>query len=128
MNVRLRQATSGDRSALLPFMQGYYRDDGLEFAAANARALAVLLATPDAGRVWWIERDAGIAGYVAVCFGFSLELGGRDAYIDELYVAPEMRGGGIAKAALRLLLDEVRALGIQAIYLEVDMTNERAVR
>lgn len=39
-----------------------------------------------------------------------------------------MRGRGIAKAALPLLLDAARTLGIRAIYLEVDTTNERAVR
>jgi GNAT superfamily N-acetyltransferase len=41
-------------------------------------------------------------GYIVLAFGFSFETGGRNAFIDELYVAPEHRGKGIARRAREL--------------------------
>ena len=127
MNIQLRAATAAELPLLLPLMQGYYQDDGLVFTDTNVGALRQLLATPEWGRVWLIAVDAHTVGYAVLCFGYSVELGGREAYIDELYVERELRRRGIAKAALGLLLIEARDLGIRALHLEVDMTNERAV-
>ncbi|MET0985689.1 MAG: hypothetical protein ABW034_09815 [Steroidobacteraceae bacterium] len=87
MNIQLRRAMSTDQSLLLPLMQRYYEDDGLTFSDANVAAMTRLLAAPDYGRIWLIEVSARLAGYVVLCFGYSLELGGRDAYIDEICAA-----------------------------------------
>jgi len=35
--------------------------------------------------------DGQAAGYAATCSGFSIEFGGRDAFIDELHIAPGHR-------------------------------------
>lgn len=109
-------------------MRGYYEDDGLVFTDTNVSAMERLLAAPEWGRVWFIEFERQKAGYVVLCFGYSVELGGREAYVDELYVDRALRRRGIARSALDLLLDEVRAMDVCAVHLEVDTTNERAVR
>lgn len=128
MNIQLRSASLAELSVLLPLMRRYYEDDHLSFASANADAMARLLDDPRSGRVWFIECEARTAGYVALCFGFSLELGGREAYIDELFVERDLRGRGIARRAMERVLDEARALDVRAVHLEVDATNERALR
>ncbi|MET0659613.1 MAG: GNAT family N-acetyltransferase [Steroidobacteraceae bacterium] len=128
MNIQLRSATSADQPLLLPLMQRYYEDDGLSFSAANAAAMSRLLSARDYGRVWLIEVDARLAGYVVLCFGYSLELGGRDAYIDEMFVERNLRGRGIAKAALTAVIQEARSLDVRAIHLEVDTQNDSGVR
>jgi ribosomal protein S18 acetylase RimI-like enzyme len=128
MNIQLRAATASDLRLLLPYMQGYYSEDGLAFGEANAQAMARLLASPQYGCVWFIETDGQSIGYIVLCFGYSVELGGREAYIDELYVHPEQRGRGTAKAALALVLEVARAQYIRAVHLEVDMSNEAALR
>ncbi len=38
--------------------------------------------------------DGTAAGYAALTFGFSLEVGGRDAFIDELFLIEAARGKG----------------------------------
>jgi ribosomal protein S18 acetylase RimI-like enzyme len=58
-----------------------------------------------------------------LCFGWSLEWGGRDAFVDELYLEPDARGRGLGRAALRALVEEARAAGVVALHLEVDDTN-----
>jgi ribosomal protein S18 acetylase RimI-like enzyme len=63
-----------------------------------------------------------------VCFGFSLELAGNDAYLDEIYVVPEARNRGIGRHALQQLNQPLAELGIRALHLEVDQHNHTAQR
>ena len=39
-------------------------------------------------------------GYLVLTLGYSLEYGGRDAFIDEVYIRSSYRGRGIGTAAL----------------------------
>jgi ribosomal protein S18 acetylase RimI-like enzyme len=91
-------------------------------------ALLRLLDEPQWGRVWLLRLPDRIIGYVAVCFGFSLELGGNDAYVDEMYVVPECRGRGFGRHALQQLDEPLTQLGIRALHLEVDQQNHAAQR
>ena len=70
--------------------------------AVSRRALATLLDDDTLGGVWVLEDEQGVAGYLAVTLGYSLEYGGRDAFIDELYLAARARGRGAGRAALEL--------------------------
>lgn len=127
--LRLKLAAVADLEVLLALMRGYYRDDHLQFELQQQRAAMLrLLEEPQWGRVWLMQLPAGIVGYVAVCFGFSLELGGNDAYLDELYVVPEARGRGVARSALQQLNEPLAQLGIRALHLEVDRHNQAAQR
>jgi ribosomal protein S18 acetylase RimI-like enzyme len=137
--VRIRAAVPADVEALLSLMQALYLEDGtkpLETAAAR-RALEELLATPQLGRVWVaadgeqagarIGADAGApVAYVVLTLGYSLEWHGRDAFIDEVYVAPGWRGRGVGRALLDLAEREARAMGVRAVHLEVEPGNARA--
>ena len=125
----MRLATSTDLPELLDLMRGYYRDDGLEFDAPRAAAtLGRLLAEPQWGRVYFIESEGRAVGYVAICIGFSLELGGNDAFIDEVFVLPEHRGRGHARRALEFITQSAADWGIAALHLEVDRENLAAQR
>jgi len=77
-----------------------------------------LLRNPDRGRAWLFGEPGRVAGYVVLCFGFSLELGGRDAFVDEVYVKPAERGQGFGRRALEFALAEAKRLGIRAVHLE----------
>jgi ribosomal protein S18 acetylase RimI-like enzyme len=125
----MRQATTADLPQLLDLMRGYYRDDGLDFDASRAHAtVARLLAEPHWGRVYLIESAGQIVGYVAICIGFSLELGGNDAFIDEVFVLSEHRGRGHARRALEFITKSAADWGIAALHLEVDRDNLAAQR
>ena len=67
-------------------------------------------------------------GYLVVAFGYSLELRGKDAFVDELYVAPAHRGRGLAKGALREAESRCHEAGIRALHLEVRPDNAQARR
>ena len=59
-------------------------------------------------------------GYVVLTLGYSLEYHGMDAFVDELYVAPNERGHGLGKRALALVETGCRKLGVRALHLEVE--------
>ena len=59
--------------------------------------------------------------------GFSLEFLGRDAFVDELFVAPKHRGRGLGLAAIRFLEPVAAQLGVAALHLEVGPDNEKAL-
>lgn len=124
---RIERASLADLDSLLPLMRGYYRDDGLAFDLERAtRTLHRLLSEPQWGRVDLLRLDTTVVGYVAICFGFSLELGGNDAYIDELFVLPEHRGRGYASRAIHEIARQLSAAGLRALHLEVDRDNAAA--
>lgn len=66
-------------------------------------------------------------GYIVLAFGFSFETGGRNAFIDELYVAPEHRGKGIARRALEFIERAGQEAGVKALHLEVSRDNYKAL-
>ena len=81
MGVSIRRATLADFDTIVALMRGYYRDDRLEFdPARHGTALQRLLREPQWGSVLLLESQGAYIGYVAICIGYSLELGGNDAF------------------------------------------------
>lgn len=76
-----------------------------------------------------VARDRGeIIGLAAVSFAWTLEHGGKSAWLDELYVVAGRRGEGVGRALLERVMGEARELGCQAVDLEVDAAHRRAER
>ena len=108
----------------------YAEDPAPEAVGADsfARTLGTLRAEPARGRALALEVDGRISGYALLVSFWSNELGGEVCDIDELYVAPAVRGRGWGSR----LLDELAAgsplwpAGAVALALEVTPTNGRA--
>lgn len=108
-------------------MAQLYAQDKIPFSPRRAEnALAALIADPSLGRAILLRVGTACAGYLILTFGYSLEYGGRDAFIDELFIDSEYRDQGLGTAALLYASDLCRQLGIHALHLEVDHTNPRA--
>lgn len=121
-------AGPGDLEPLLEMMRELYLHDGTTpFDAAWHRAsLAPLLADGSLGRVWVARAGGEPAGYLVVTFGYSLEFGGRDAFVDELYLREGFRGAGLGRAAIATAMEACREAGVRALHLEVERTNVAA--
>jgi len=123
----LRPATSADLEAVLALHRAFFAEDGYPFQEEESRAnLERLLGDPGLGRLWVMDDGGEVVGYLLLAFGFSLEFRGRDAFIDELYVAPACRGRGLGKRALALAAEACRELGVRALHLEVERYKESA--
>jgi len=88
------------------------------------RALIPLLADDDAGVVYLIGDP--VIGYAVVTWGYSIESGGRDALLDEIYVGSS--GEGIGGKALDSILEDLRKRGLPRIFLETERLNEQVRR
>jgi diamine N-acetyltransferase len=120
-------ATAGDVTDLLVMMEALYTNDGHSFDAAMAeRATRSLLDSPTWGHIWLIQQDGRSIGYVVLTFGFSLEFGGRDALLDELFILEPYRSRGSGRQALHFVFDHCRREGIRALHLEVLLGNDKA--
>lgn len=124
-----RAATESDAATLLSFMRDYYAFDGHGFDEPKARtALVALLRDPSLGRGWLILDGEAPVGYVVLCFGYSLEWLGRDAFVDEFYLLEAFRGRGWGRKTMAFLEGEAQSLGVRALHLEVVEQNTAAMR
>ncbi|MEB3151512.1 MAG: GNAT family N-acetyltransferase [Sphaerospermopsis sp.] len=128
MNINFKSGDSDDVEVLLRFIQEFYEIDGLiPFNPVIVRrALMQLLSDELMGRVWLIQYQDKAIGYVVLTFGYSLEYGGRDAFIDEIYIKSAFQGQGIGKQTIKFLEEVCMALDVQALHLEVERVNTSA--
>jgi GNAT superfamily N-acetyltransferase len=124
---QFRLAVEADADMLLEFMQAYYAFDGHGFDQRKARiALTGLLRDANLGCAWLILDDAAAVGYVVLCFGYSLEWLGRDAFVDEFFLLEECRGRGWGRKTMEFVEDAARAAGIRTLHLEAMRQNDTA--
>jgi GNAT superfamily N-acetyltransferase len=124
-----RLATESDATNLLEFMQAYYAFDGHGFDEAKARvALITLLRDQSLGRAWLISDGDTPVGYIVLCFGYSLEWLGRDAFVDEFYLREDYRGRGWGRKTVEFVVGEARKAGIRTLHLEVVEGNASALQ
>ena len=121
----MREARRADGPTLVGLMRDFYAESGYELDDDRAgAAFAALLGEPRSGRVWLVEQGSGaVAGYIVVTFVFAMEYGGRMAVVDDFYVRPEARGGGLGKAAIAAARRACEELGMRAMRVEVGAEN-----
>ena len=78
-----------DTALLLSLMRAVQEDDpwSVRFEEERARAaVEKLLANPGFGQAWLVREDGRAVGHAVMSFDYSLEYGGRNAWVDELTV------------------------------------------
>ena len=99
----------------------------IPFDEAEVRpALERFLAHAELGQAWLLWLSEKPAGYVILTLGYSFEYRGRDAFVDELYIEPEFRRMGLGRSAMKFVEKKARELGVNAVHLEVDRSNDAA--
>jgi GNAT superfamily N-acetyltransferase len=123
-----RTTTEADVDAIVEMMRRYYAEDGYPFVESEARrAVVELIQDQGLGRLWVVQGEDGVVGYLAVTLGYSLEYRGRDAFLDELFIAESHRRQGLGREALGLAEAYCRSQGVRALHLEVERHREPAL-
>jgi ribosomal protein S18 acetylase RimI-like enzyme len=127
--VEIRSARARDLPALLRMMRSLAEHPpAIPFDEDEVRAaLDKFFGHADLGQAWLLWLGEKPAGYVILTLGYSFEFRGRDAFIDELYIEPEFRRRGLGRRALEFVEEKARALGVNALHLEVDRGNDPAM-
>jgi ribosomal protein S18 acetylase RimI-like enzyme len=129
MTVGLECAEQRHLDEVLQYVRAFHEHEDIRLSEQQRlSAIRSLLGESHLGRIFLIRHGLRTIGYVAVCFGYSIEFEGRDAFIDEMFIEPESRGIGHGQKALSLLKHEMGRLGVKALHLEVDRANQRAQR
>jgi GNAT superfamily N-acetyltransferase len=115
----LRLATAVDHPALRLLQRAFYQEEKLTYVAHVDAALQSLLSDAALGFALVDEEAGRVNAYLVVTFGFSLELGGKDAFVDELFVAGDARKRGVGRALMAQAANEARARGAKYLRLEV---------
>ena len=125
--ITLALAGPAQLEELLPLVTNYHAFEEVETSAEQRRSsVGKLLQDKNLGEIWLVRKLDGLIGYIAVCYSYSIEFGGRDAFIDEFYLEAAERGTGVGGRVLKDIAVLLRARGIVAVHLEVDGQNERA--
>lgn len=126
MSVQIESASAQDVSAILQMMGHLYGGEGLLLPSRSPQALLLLLREPRYGQCFIVREQELAVGYFVIAFGFSLEFGGRDAFLDELYLVREARGRGLGRQCVDHAVQFCRSEGIGALHLEVSRANTAA--
>ena len=120
----LARASREDLPLLMTLIAEFCEVDGHPFEAARVeQALVPLLQNDQHGEVWLVQPALG---YVVITWGYSLESGGREALIDEIYL--RHRSEGLGSAALKQLLTQCAHRNIRCVFLETERHNSQARR
>ena len=126
-DVTIRLATSADTRTLVDLMQVFYAEQGYPMDRDKAtRTFTMLLDDPVFGKIWLAQRQDEALGYIILTLGFSMEYGGRDSFVDDLFVIQAARGQGIGSRLLDTLFEECKRLDVKAVHLEVENVNQQA--
>jgi GNAT superfamily N-acetyltransferase len=124
--VTIRQATAADLEQLIPLCIDYCIADQHTVDESLIRVgVNGLLASSDRGFVLVACDEVGkLIGYAAVSAGWSIEIGGPDFVLDELFVRDQ--GQGIGSDLVAAVETHCRSLGVKRIFLETERPNDRA--
>ncbi len=122
----LTLAKPGDIDTTLPLIAAFHAEMGIaqEDAARRAAVAPLLDGSPHAA-IYIAGPARAPIGYVVVSFGWSLEFGGLDGFLDEIYIRPGVRGRGIGSDILASLPRALAGAGLRALHLEVARADAR---
>ncbi|MEM6897417.1 MAG: GNAT family N-acetyltransferase [Pseudomonadota bacterium] len=125
----LHKAHADDLERLIPMVIAFHEEEGLTVDDAHLRrAVIPLLSGSPHGEIFLAGPRMSPVGYLVSCYGWSLEFGGLDAYLDEFYLRKSVRGRGLAGDVLHELSQYLAGKGVMALSLEVYQKNAPAIQ
>ena len=129
MSAALHLAGPDDLDKIAALSASYHDFENIDLSDDHRRAaIAPLLDGSPHGAIWLIGPRRAPVGYICISFGWSIELGGMDGFIDEFYIRKAVRGRGMGTEVLIALLPQLAEAGIKALHLEVAQDNDTAAR
>jgi ribosomal protein S18 acetylase RimI-like enzyme len=121
----IRLASAGDALAFGRLLQAF--NDEFAQATPSAEVIAER-ATPliESGEVMVLFAGDGPAGFAELRFRPSLHTGALDAYLEELYVVPGLRGRGLGRALLEAAMHHAKERGADRIDLNTSVDDVAA--
>ena len=121
------RATMADAGAVCELLGAQFREHGIELGdRAIAAGVEGHLNDASRGAVLVAKLDDRIVGFAILATIWTVEYGGRVAWLEELYVVPSCRNSGVGTELLAVALRSAREMDCAAVDLEVDVEHARA--
>jgi GNAT superfamily N-acetyltransferase len=129
MTAVIEKASRAEIDAVVGMVRSFYEESSYPFeVAAVYAAVDALIADPKKGGLWIVKADGEAVGYAVLTYGFSIEYGGVDAFVDEIWLTEKRRGQGFGSKLFARMDEQCRRHGVRALHLEVERANAAAQR
>ena len=128
MSREINLATVSDTPALSALLSILFTQEA-EFqpdTVAQQRGLNAILSDPALGEILVARQNGQIVGMVNVLYSISTALGARVALLEDMVVAPAMRGSGLGSQLLAAAIKHAKQRGCLRITLLTDADNYAA--
>lgn len=121
MSTAIHLCGPADADVLLDMIRQFHKEIGIETTPEErvASITPILQGSPLAVAYMFGPKTAPI-GYLIISFGWSMELGGMDGFLDEIWIRPNVRKRGIGHEVLDGVIKALKGAGLKAIHLEVN--------
>jgi ribosomal protein S18 acetylase RimI-like enzyme len=126
MHLQFDPLCEDEADALVAMVRAHHADDEYPHSPYFEAAIVQIAKGEPMARAWMVRQADSVVGYVVLTLGYSIEYGGRDGFIDDLYLIPEARGRGWGRMVIDFALSEAARLGIRTLHLEVEANNDPA--
>jgi GNAT superfamily N-acetyltransferase len=128
--LTIERVTETDITELLPLMRAYC--DFYEVAPSDDELLSLsraLIADPEHEGVQLLARDEGRAvGFATIFWSWATTSAERIGVMNDLFVAPEARGTGLAAALIEACRAECAAHGARKLTWQTALDNAAAIK
>ncbi|TPQ29479.1 GNAT family N-acetyltransferase [Methylomonas koyamae] len=128
--MQIVTASEADIPAMCRLLAQLFEQEA-EFVAdetAQRRGLSQIIAEPALGRILVARRDGEILGMVNLLFSVSTALGSPVAWLEDMVVDRNQRGGAIGSALLQHAVGFAKQQGCRRITLLTDADNSAGQR
>ena len=126
MNLLIRRAGPEDAASIQRLLAVQLAEHHIDISAEDlGNSIHGVLDVPRRGFFLVALRDGLCIGVAYLSFIWALEHGGQAGWLEELYVVPEHRTGGVGTQMLEAVIDAAAAAGCAALDLEIDSDHER---
>lgn len=126
--MTVHRATVDDVEQLLPLVRGYREFYKRVHDAERERAYVTMLMREKKSVVFLARAGDRAIGFVQLFATYSTTSLGPSLVLDDLYVVPDSRGGGVAAALLDAACGYARSIGASGMFLETAIDNATAQR
>ncbi|MFV0360523.1 GNAT family N-acetyltransferase [Tropicimonas sp.] len=127
MSTKLHLAKTEDLDRVLAMVAAFHEETGIEQSAETRMdAIVPLLEGCPHGVIYTLGPRKSPVGYISISFGWSIEMGGIDGWVDEFWIRRAVRARGMGSEAITALLPALRDAGVAALHLEVDRDSAAA--
>lgn len=92
--------------------------DDADSALARRAVLPMLNGGPE-GAIWLIGPTRAPLGYATITFGWSLPLAGREGWVEDVFIRPNVRRRGIGTEVLNAIAVSLRQAGLKALHVRM---------